>query len=266
MEKGKKENLEQLLEFNEYKLKKEDSYVDILIGKKSNKIVIKSLLYKIYLNIKDLTLLTKIAFDSINECYSFIKNSFDKNKVIIKNTLNNNLILEIETYEPIERKEKTIEIILLPELQNEENDISSKLLELEEEIKNIKRDNENIKEENQKLNLQNLQLRNDINLLILEMSTLKNSFDYMMKNPINPMNYMNDMNNMNNMNPMNSMNNMNNNDKQKKIEVIFRRGGGGIENNDPIILQCTADEKVSQLIERYRAKANDYDKKKKIHL
>ena len=57
----------------------------------------------------------------------------------------------------------------------------------------------------------------------------------------------------------------NGNNAQLNIEicVIFRVSING-QPNVPIMIQCTPNEKVSDIIEKYRNKANDYDDSKKF--
>ena len=54
-------------------------------------------------------------------------------------------------------------------------------------------------------------------------------------------------------------------DNQGGMSIIFRASGaGGGQNGPPLTIQCVAEEKVSELIQRYRTKANDHDKSKKF--
>ena len=77
-------------------------------------------------------------------------------------------------------------------------------------------------------------------------------------------NMFNQMQNMQN-NPLN--NNLPNQieESKKYITLIFRTGKKDKDGNpiDPMI-QCTLDEKVSKIIERYRMKANDVETNKKF--
>ena len=117
------------------------------------------------------------------------------------------------------------------------------------------------------------------------MNPMMNNMNNM--NMMNPM--MNNMNNMNMMNPMNNMNmmnqgtmmnaaiNMQNNNNMANmgnmnsqppqtnnqyINVYFRAGAQG--ENGHIMIQCTMNDKVSQLIERYKTKSQEDVSKKKF--
>ena len=66
--------------------------------------------------------------------------------------------------------------------------------------------------------------------------------------------------NMNN-NTQVSNQNMGNADQ---LNVFFRQGGSNANNQAPIMIQCRPEDKVSEIIERYRNKANDRDLSKKF--
>lgn len=49
------------------------------------------------------------------------------------------------------------------------------------------------------------------------------------------------------------------------MSIIFRASGaGGEQNKPPITIQCLGDEKVADIIKKYRTKANDNDDSKKF--
>ena len=50
----------------------------------------------------------------------------------------------------------------------------------------------------------------------------------------------------------------------KGLNVVFRASGQGAQNIPPLTIQCTRDEKVEDLIERYRSKSGDRDKHKRF--
>ena len=52
----------------------------------------------------DLSKLTKIIYNSIDECYEFINNQFKENKVIIQNIKKELMNLIIITFDPNKRK------------------------------------------------------------------------------------------------------------------------------------------------------------------
>jgi hypothetical protein len=132
------------------------------------------------------------------------------------------------------------------------------------------------------MNMMNPMMNNQMNMM--------NQMTQMNMNQMNNMNpMMNNMNNMNMMNPMNNMNmmnqgtmmnaaiNMQNNNNMANmgnmnsqppqtnnqyINVYFRAGAQG--ENGHIMIQCTMNDKVSQLIERYKTKSQEDVSKKKF--
>ena len=105
-------------------------------------------------------------------------------------------------------------------------------------------------------------------------------YQNMMNNPMMMMN--NPMMNQNMMSMMmaqmiaNNTNNSQNNDSQSQpsnnnsnmnsnggFTVMFRTRDTD-NNNDPISVQCMPNDKLSEVIEKYRSKANDHDETKKF--
>lgn len=67
---------------------------------------------------------------------------------------------------------------------------------------------------------------------------------------------------INNMVQGTGINSQVNQQSQPGITVNFRVSGMGKQDSDPIMIQCMPDEKVSAIIERYRAKTGDWDQTK----
>ncbi len=134
------------------------------------------------------------------------------------------------------------------------------------------------------------QLGNSMNTGMNQMNPMMNNMNMMnpMMNNMNMMNQGTMMNNMNNMNMMNMMNqgtmmnaamnmgnnnsnmaNMNNMDNQPQqsnsqfINVYFRAGAQG--ENGSIMIQCCLNDKVSDLINKYKTKSLEDVSKKKIY-
>ena len=121
-------------------------------------------------------------------------------------------------------------------------------------------------------------------------NSLNNPMTNQMNNPMmNPMNnpmmnpmMMNNMNNMNNMPNMaqmslhlqnqyqNQIQNMNQDNQNSGLQsplnncitVVFRVGDN--DTSEPLKIQCTSSDRVSELIERYRTKSQDNDPTKKF--
>ena len=138
--------------------------------------------------------------------------------------------------------------------------------------------------------MNNMNNMNMMNPMMNSQMNMMNQMTQMNMNQMNNMNpMMNNMNNMNMMNPMNNMNmmnqgtmmnaaiNMQNNNNMANmgnmnsqppqtnnqyINVYFRAGAQG--ENGHIMIQCTMNDKVSQLIERYKTKSQEDVSKKKF--
>jgi len=144
--------------------------------------------------------------------------------------------------------------------------------------------NNNINYNNNMNNMMNNNIMNNNN-----MNNLNNYMSYNMINNMNNNMYNNMINNMNNImqnNIMNSymnqmmmnqclnqmnlnINDLNNNNinndniqplqNNQNLNVNFRKG-----SKDNYIIQCLANEKISEIIQKYQAKAHDYDKANKF--
>ena len=151
METPKEEN-EQILDSEEFKINYNNDYIRVLIAKSEDNIIIRSSYYEISFTRENLFILTKIKFSSIDDSYEFIKRSFNKNKVSIKK-MSSKCIILIITYN-INNKEKQLEIYLNENLENTNNLIKKLFndnIKLEKEISKIKETNKNIIEENNNL-------------------------------------------------------------------------------------------------------------------
>ena len=73
--------------YQDYYLMKENIIYKIIIEKNDEEIFIHCKNYMISINQNDLSLLSKIQFNSLNKAYEFIFNLFEENKVIIQNVL-----------------------------------------------------------------------------------------------------------------------------------------------------------------------------------
>jgi len=66
----------------------------------------------------------------------------------------------------------------------------------------------------------------------------------------------------------NFMNTQNNNQQPNQnnggLNIRFRGSGEGEDNNKGIEIQCKLEEKVSEIIQRYRSKTGDNDKTKRF--
>ena len=132
-----------ILEYEEYFLLKENIIYKISIEKTKSEIYIKYKNYRINLNHKDLSILMKKKFSSINEVYQYMIDRFEDNKIEIKNIFKNKEMSLIILYD----YDKKIEIVLLFNKTNNDNQFS----QLKREINKIKEENIKLKIEIDKL-------------------------------------------------------------------------------------------------------------------
>lgn len=156
---------EKLLESNEFKIKKDNNLINIIIGRTKESIIIRSLYYEIKFYPNDLTILTKFICNSLEESYELIKNSFEQNKIQIKDITKSMIKLVILFYDLIKRKEREVEICLMAQFKNEEYiiyNIINKCSELEQDLNNLKNNYKDISEENNQIKEENIKLKNDV--------------------------------------------------------------------------------------------------------
>ena len=148
--------------YEEYYLLKENNAYKLIIEINENELIIRHKKYTISMNHDDLSLLTKIMFNTIYDAYEYIINLFEKNKVAIKEIKRkNNIILLLNIY--INNIEEEIEISLSYKSQcnipkkGDENLIEITNLKkeidlLKNEINEIKNNNNNKKQKSKVLN------------------------------------------------------------------------------------------------------------------
>lgn len=159
-----------IIESKEYTLTNDNKIYKISINKTDKVVLIKSLNYESRLTIDDLTKMTKICLDNLDEAYKFIIDVFDNNKAIIK---------EIELFKVFKiqiiifgfnGKEKYIDIKLLYNKKNKDiiiNELSLKCNSLEEEVTSLKTQ---ISDMNKEMSI----LKSEIDTLKSEIKEIKN--------------------------------------------------------------------------------------------
>lgn len=150
-----------IIESKEYTITNNDNVYKISINKTDKGVLIRSLNYESRLTIQDLTKMTKISLENLDEAYDFIIDVFDNDRAIIK---------EIELFKVFKiriiifgfnGKEKYIDIELLYNKKNKDiiiNDLSLKCNSLEEEVTSLKTQ---ISDMNKEMNI----LKSEINNL-----------------------------------------------------------------------------------------------------
>ena len=146
----KSQNLkkEEIVDSQKYKLVKDDRLYDITIILTKENLLIRSFSYENRFSKDDLTKLTKIVMENINEGYKFIKNIFDNGKVILKSIEINKVIkLQISIFD-FKGNEQFLEIdlnynpenkdLVVDELSMKANYLEDELTKLKNEVKELK--------------------------------------------------------------------------------------------------------------------------------
>ena len=146
----KSQNLkkEDIVDSQKYKLVKDDRLYDITIILTEENLLIRSFSYENRFSKDDLTKLTKIVMENINEGYKFIKNIFDNGKVILKSIEINKVIkLQISIFD-FKGNEQFLEIdlnynpenkdLVVDELSVKANYLEDELTKLKNEVKELK--------------------------------------------------------------------------------------------------------------------------------
>ena len=268
-------------ETREFQLNYQNTIYNILIGSTPNKIIMRTIHFSLEKSLNDFCQLTSKKFNSINEIFNFIDNNFANNQVKISGVSNSemNLLFTAQKFGlTLEFHAQNTDHII--------NNLWNKILTLELKLNYLTEENKQLKEENNNLKNQingnNLNNKNNFNNNI-------NNFNNNMNNINNMNNFNNNMNNMNNINDINNFNNnMNNmiverminninnininnnnfkndfnnnsNNNLNQIEehgfsIIVERSG---QKNMVSLENCFSNDKISDLMTRYRNKINDY--------
>ena len=144
-----------LNEYEEYYIIKGNNAYKIIVKKLENEINIKCKNYSIKLNNNDLTMLTKLPLNTIDEAYEYIINIFERNKVTIKDIiLKKKIILSLKVYSY--NLEKDIEIMLKYSKENKElmmNELNNNYKN--EDLNNLKEEIEILRKEIKILKMKN---------------------------------------------------------------------------------------------------------------
>jgi hypothetical protein len=280
----KKNNFNENKEIYECETNFNDEPIKLTIGKAYQDIFIRSSYYGLYMTLDDLKKLTKLAFESIDESYNFIKDRFIKKQFKIKNITSNELSLIIQTRDPIKEGYKEIEFVLNEKIENNEayiiKDLYYKNVRQNQNYNKMKNEINSLNEEIQKLQNEMMNMKNliqqfqqyqsfctyNINNLNCNFSNIKNNMN-IMNNNIYQLN--SDMNNikmnnnieynsfMNN-NNLNNSNMNNNNTNFNTMKIILNqsnlsnnldnnRNNSKIENNNVYNMNTNTSELNSQI-------------------
>ena len=141
--------LENILKYEEFYLIKENNAYKFIVEEFKDEILIKYKNYEIRLNNNDLSILTKMELNSVDEAYQLIINRFEHNKVIIKDIIINKtikLLLKVN----MNNIEKDIEMLLLYRNNGNNNymEVNKEINKLKDEIKLLKNEINKLKKDN----------------------------------------------------------------------------------------------------------------------
>ena len=184
------QNMNEIIEINQYTIKKGTIPITIFISKSRACVTIKAISYEIRLTPNDFSVTSKQLFKSIDEVYLYIKNIFDKNNVIIQDISNRMMKLILSAYDMVKGGVKQIELNLFTQNNINDfvfNDLFLKYLKLEENMnilneKNKKLVDENIKmkEDNLKFKSDILKLKSDMNIIQIQNSRYENHINLLL--------------------------------------------------------------------------------------
>jgi len=135
-----------MIDYEEYFYMKENIIYKIVILKNNSEITFECKSYKIAYNLKDLSILFKREFNTIDNAYEFLINIFEENNFSVNNIVKNkNLDLHMKICNNI-----IIKIVLIYNKQNK-NFILNEINELKNEIDALKKEADFLRKENNKL-------------------------------------------------------------------------------------------------------------------
>ena len=257
--------IEAIIEKKEYRANFNYSLLPIVIERTNNAIIIRSSYYQLKLSSQDLSQLTGLIFNSIQEVFFFITNTFDNNNYYIKEKTNSKFNIIIRIYDNIRGMPKDIELCLEENFEDKNyliKELFNKCNNLENEIIPLKNNNYLLNEENKKLKEENMKIKNELQLYQNNtMNSIMNALNSIneIKMDVNQIKQNNNINFMNNqqMMPIPLFNN--NIIKEKNdIQVIFHYGFNhlGLEVNfKPIVLDCKPNDLVSDVINQFLKKS-----------
>jgi regulator of replication initiation timing len=237
--------VENYLETREFQLNYKDNFYNILIGKTLNKVIIRTLHFCTDIDVNDLLQYTRIKCNSIDDVYAYIVNNFINGGVSIS---------DIKSYKDMNLffREQNFDLTLIYYEQNTEhiiNNLWTKILKLEQMVYVMREENIQLKEENRALRDQmkpnSLAQFAEIQNNLKEQNLINDG-----NNKPNFMKFKKNFN-INNNNIIKNFNQMNN----ESFSLLFKESSG---NRYLITLDnCSPNEKVSDLMNRYRIKRND---------
>ena len=160
-----------LLEINEYVIPKGNISVTFFLSKTKNYVIIRSISYELKLTPNDFSLITKQMFRSIDDIYQLLKNIFEKKAILIQEISNKIMKIIMSYYD------KKLEIYLPSQKEINSyviNDLFTKYVKLEENIKILNDKNKQLTDDNIKYKTEIIKMKNDMQALQMQNKTNEN--------------------------------------------------------------------------------------------
>jgi len=283
-------NIENYIKSKEYQINKDNIYYNILIGKTSKHVIIRSLQFCINITPEEFGFLN-INDKSIDNLFDYFVDIFDKKKIKIDEIKPKKIMKLILIGINKKKEEKKFELILnyypdntehiinhlwneyikiqnnLNKIQEENNQIKENCKKLKENNQKLKEENNTIKEDNKKLNKEIELTKQELNKIKKENEQIKenikkdkNNYSKLteeinsIKNDIqsNNINFQNQIPYINNNNDINIINEEN--EVNNGFSLLFREPGGSIKAT---LDNCRPNDTVKDLMEKYKKKTKN---------
>ena len=258
--------IDNYIEVNEYQINKDDIIYNILLGKKNNSIIIRSLQFFYEQKLNEFTF-DDYKFNTINELYKFFNDFFEQNRVKIDRIDNDKEKLEL-SFSSEEKsfqlflnyyKHNTIHIINYlwnknMKLKKDLNKINEQINQIKDEYELLRNKNIELGVENNKIKEENLNLKKEINQIKEELNIFKQENNKIKQDIKNIMeNYKRILEEVNSIKKIKLS--INKNISQTTFSILIR-DHPWIQNITPLN-NCSPKDKVSDIMERYKKEIND---------
>ena len=258
--------IENYIEVKEYQINKDDIIYNILLGKKNNSVIIRSLQYFYEENLNSAS---NSEFKTTNELFKFYNDFFEKNQVKIHSINDNNkeMVLYFSSKKKISLNYyelNTGHIINYLwnkniKLQKELNKINEQINQIKDEYELLRNKNKELNDENNEIKEENQDLKKEVNLNKEELNNYKHENIIIKQNIKNIMeNYckiLEEINAIKHKIYSNNNNNNINNYIENNFDILIR-DYPPIQNITPL-KNCSPKDKISDLMERYKIAIND---------
>ena len=143
-----------IIEKKEYKLNYNYTSIILVIERTNNNIIMRSSYYQIKFNAYELSQLTGLILNSLEEAFWHLKNIFENNNYYIKEITSSIIIIIIRIFDNIRGTAKDLELTLKENLEDKNSlikELFNRYNNMENEINLLKNNNAILMEENKKI-------------------------------------------------------------------------------------------------------------------